>query len=189
LPEDGTCPECGGAYRGDEIVLFGWDAGDSASAANARWGKVVWVTLAGSGYLTLNAILSALSGQWGYAIGYLAAAALPQALLLFRRSSSIEACGAPAQLRLSPRGYGKRDGPGTVTMHPWDAESAFRMEHFQANRRRIVIYQGRKRKEFRFRKTPCEAVVFEFTGNRAASEDVSAKVAEWLSTAKRAGSA
>lgn len=121
-PNAGVCPECGEAYFDDEIVIRGWPAGPYESLATAAprrlWpialGWLIWTACLWS-QVADNLVHHHIARGVGWAAVILGIAAC----LLYRRQNLITQFGCTAHLRLSPKGFGQREGFGAVMRTPW----------------------------------------------------------------------
>jgi hypothetical protein len=179
LPPEGRCPECGQPFARDEIILFGWGAGASANERNARGAQGAVLLIGGAAWVGFGIFAIGRSGLQPDVLIVLAVVGGLFAVSLLRRHSAIQACGAPAQLRLSPRGYGLREGPGNVALQPWSEEVRATLGAVAPGRYRLLIKRTRYLANFRFMPWSIEETGFEFDAAAAAAEQVRAALERW----------
>jgi len=158
LPPAGQCPECGGAYRSDQVVLFGWAGGTMAHAANSRRGRMT-----AFGFVKALAITGAVILVQPRARGVFFGVWVVVAMLAgwsayhFRR---LRAAGTPpVQLRLGPRGVVQRDGAGPPdSVEPWEGQWRVRLTSPKPASHRLVM----ERVPTEWLAVPGRAVDFEF---------------------------
>ncbi|HTL28711.1 MAG TPA: hypothetical protein VL282_05815 [Tepidisphaeraceae bacterium] len=134
LPDRGNCPECGFEYSTDFIVLYGSGQGGrkTTTSMSVMVGIMMGVAIA--------------AGMWAplffhrrlFASFFQPALLLVAAILaaLYRVSLRKE-MPAETRLRLSPQGFGMRDGFGEVNWIPW--QPGHRVEIMERKREKYLL--------------------------------------------------
>ena len=139
LPEEGHCPECGEAFGSDAIVLFGWDRAQGQSDVR-DWTRRNAST--GSMALVLGVVLVLLllaPRDWlPTAVIVMAVLAL-LAVIWWQQRGLTKAHGAPAQLRLTPKGSGRRLGVGPVTIRRWPRRTVWAITSCRDDLHRLTV--------------------------------------------------
>jgi hypothetical protein len=117
LPSRGRCPECGRAYSPDVLVLFGNGQGGEKTfgAPDVATTLLYFLIIGYIVYAEFVPLQHRRYFQW-----------VPIAAILmsqiWRRYRPRSGMPAETQVHLSPSGFGLRDGPGDVTMAPWQTK-------------------------------------------------------------------
>jgi hypothetical protein len=183
LPEEGRCPECGYPHSREEIILVGWGVGDRGHPQNARPGRAVFGIIGGLAGLLPMAFLASLQRRWSF-IPFLAILLVANGLLitfvLLRRRGQIDRFGAPAQVRLSSRGYvqvnnnplrKRRDSPIA-----WTSETDVELVRQHGTCYRLTVYT----KPFNWWKLMQSAIDIELGLEDATAAELRSKINEWI---------
>jgi hypothetical protein len=119
LAPEGECPECGIAYRADELVLCGWAGKGRETIANVPTSRLALSVLAVSPYLWIIGLLEFFAYHRVRGIVYLSTAAAFSFPYLWRRWFVLGTADHPCFVVISPRGFQQRDGPGEFRPLPW----------------------------------------------------------------------
>lgn len=120
LPAAGRCPECGTAYRSDEVILYGWACGSRASVENSRGLTLVWKLVGPTAWLLfpwmilLPATSTPLASAAKVAVGVLWLWSLGRGLVrLVRPGPAATGTPGPVQVRMGDDGFGQFDTTGS----------------------------------------------------------------------------
>jgi hypothetical protein len=173
LPGTGACPECGGTYSEDEIILFGWSV--SHRKQGSIFDVVVWLCAA----ISIAATMSTLARSRAFAV------VLVFFLLIFVASwfhmRKLKSGNAGVlQLRLTRDGYGVRLGNGEVLLNPWRAGIRVIATRWGANRFLIAIEKpDEKFWEFKMSGFSFSPVNVVFDGDLAIGAQMLLKLGKW----------
>jgi hypothetical protein len=135
LPERGICPECGFSYSPSIVVLYGHGQG----------GKKTWSGGFKFAYIVYMAVILGIGFAMPFIRRPFAPFAQPVVVLLFavgfalHRRQLRREMPAECQLRLTPDGFGERDGFGEVEIHAWDPRYVIVMKRLRFGRRRWLL--------------------------------------------------
>lgn len=136
LDHSGNCPECGGAYDSETIVVFGWAQHGSLATmppVKARWifaiGLIAVATL----------IISAWREEWWMGASLFVSVGVVTAMQLWWRFEKSKDLPGPLQAKLSREGFGYRTGSGSIRLTPWSAADTIFVDSRSRNMRRIQV--------------------------------------------------
>src|SRR5665213_159935 len=173
LPESGRCPECGFEYSPDQIVFYGWEAGD-VTVVTAR-SNVLAVFLSFGIITSCFAIVLLYAGFWiGGSIALLGGIAVAAIEFTIRRRLRA-ATPAPMQLRLFPQGYGARTGLGPVRLEPWSEKIQARF----VRNRHVWLVSIRKVSPFLELKYKPLPIFIEFEADGDVVENARVRIENW----------
>lgn len=142
LPEEGHCPECGQAFGPYEIVLFGWDRAQGQSDVRhwtwRKWpkGLSVWNALT-LGWIVVVCLLPPTG--WFEVLPMVVVVGAVLGVIWWQQSRLTKAHGAPAQLRLTTKGSGRRLGVGPVAIRRWPRRTAWAITACRDDLHRLTV--------------------------------------------------
>jgi hypothetical protein len=159
----GRCPECGREYSPETLVLYGTGTGRRKEGA----GLIALMFVAA----TVCFILVP------YAISQKYAGVLQPITLIFaisgiewwRRRTVHRNMPAETQLRLTPTGFGCRDGLGEVTLYPWEESHRVVMRALPKDRYRLQI-------KAHVRQIVCQPLDFQFDADEETARRVAKRI-------------
>jgi len=128
LATDGRCPECGAQYTSQDIVLYGWK--ERVDKVSMIFG--LGTSVCGAVGLIIGGVIIMMapgSDQIGWLIVIIGIIVLGTTIWRwYRINEAIGESAGPWQLRLVPRGYALRYGPGTAKLTDWGPKMTVRFE-------------------------------------------------------------
>ena len=179
LGPSGRCPECGEPFEINQIVLFGWGVGHSATPANSRRNQFALYAAAFFIFLLIQ-----FAGDFRADIPTRAIVCgiivIGFTISWFRRRSAMLAAGAPLQVRLASWGYGDRQGVGAVRFEPWSSDLVFTVTMVAEGRHQLSLREEFFTENFRDSPVCLDKIGFEFEGSDAAADEIRIRVNEWI---------
>jgi hypothetical protein len=157
LPETGQCPECGFEYDAASlIVLYGWNGVGPGQLSPGEF-RFIWWAL----YALVGVVSGIVAQVYGVrarvlSLGLMTAILVPWVVRSYLRRRTYSDPQAwktlgqtnwsqPAQLRLSPAGYGLRAAHGPCRMKPWSNRAYLHIELVEGSTYRAQITNTAKR--------------------------------------------
>lgn len=141
LPRAGRCPECGGDYREDELVLFGWPGrtrNPVARDAEHAWrGLMVWSVI---GVSIVGALLFADRADDALLMAMIFGPIVTAYWILADLEPDHP---GPAQAQITADGIGQRDPLGSMRFRKWSPRHQLRIMQDAPARWRIAIQEVR----------------------------------------------
>jgi hypothetical protein len=180
LPSDAVCPECGTRAQPDVITLCGWAVGNSAKLTTMRPVRFAYNL----------AVLSIFIGWILYSHGWrrptlfaIAGLVLLVSVVwqVWRRFDRSEQDGAPVRLRVSPKGFEQRLGPGPLKLRPWWRK--YRVS-LRSRGRRQILWVGPPFLSFRL-SSSADPIHFQFESSEGVAIDLAEQIRRWIAAAAK----
>jgi hypothetical protein len=180
LPSDTVCPECGTPAQPDVISLSGWWVGDQANLATMRPARFVF------NLAVLSAVIGWILYRHGWRrptlVGFVGVAWLASVVWqVWRRYEQSEGGDPPVRLRISPRGFEQRLGPGPLKLRPWRRK--YRV-HLRTRGTRHTLWVGPPFLSFRL-SSSANPIYFQFESSEAVAIDLAEQVRQWIAAAAK----
>lgn len=138
LPEGSACPECGVVPDPDVLVLYGHSPGMVYASSRPWIRKIaplfwVWAVLLVCSRFGLMEELY-VPGIWALGAGL-----IPLIVYLRVRRAKAAGFAGPVQLRLCPKGFGIREGPGPVIIQLWHRLDLWTIQRQKLSKDRFTL--------------------------------------------------
>jgi hypothetical protein len=138
LPRAGICPECGGGYNPQTMVLYGWPGRTRNPVArnldHARKGLMIWSVL---GISICGALLFDQETEQAMTLGMIFA---PIIAAYWALAALEPYHPGPARAHISPDGIGQRDPMGMLRIIRWSRHHAIRITRQAEDELRVKIH-------------------------------------------------